>query len=357
MSLLDDFGEQAKDLKGEAKIGEALKGHPNYAIIDAFSRFESFEDSLKIFLYHFNNPTIRKRLTYKEVLDAIIFNGVVTNNNLNKVVKNTKSMVFLKNDKTSLKPNDLLTLTKNDCHQYAESFNEIINKYGTKITKVVEGSFNIGRNKKPHITVKDKYKVLAPGDDFAKIVKNICKEKVVPSLFNESVNGLSWNFPKNYIGSILQTIPIYFDIPEKYVDNDDGSYLGVYIRNAKGKRIVLFPDVIRSCVNNYDELKLLIWKVIVHEYAHALMDAGSKCDNWIISHKHYCYEKEESHANAFALRVLKNYPITSPQLEFILDFINNQPPAYKKGIEVEKNSHNIGLDMIKWRIEKVENSK
>ena len=357
MSLLvDDFGEITRDLKKEAIIEEALKGHPNYAIIDVFSRLEnSFEDNLKMFLGHFNDPTIRKRLTYKEVLDAIIFNGVVTNN-LNKVVKNTKSMVFLKNDKVSIKPNDLLSLTKNDCQQYAESFNEIINKYGPKITKVVEGCFNDGNN--PIITVEDKYRVLTPGDDFDDIVINVCKEKVVPSLFNKSDNGLSWNFPKNYIGSILQTIPIYFDKKnnkrkeyEKWDDREN--YLGVYIRKSdEEKEIVLFPDAIRSDVNNDDELKLLIWMVIAHEYAHALMDEGSEFDDYI-DNKSYYNEQEESHANAFALRVLKKYPITPSQLEFIVDFINNQPPEYKKGIEVEENSANIGFDMIKWRTEKI----
>lgn len=336
MSLLDDFEDQANQLRWIRESDLYAKIHHDY-----------YDDFVK---YYEKCKTPEDHHVVFSVFDKMD-NDDVPEYLANKI----KSIVLLDGCTVNVQ-HDLLALKQNEADKYIKAFDKIIAKYGTKITKVIEGSFNDGRN--PDITVEDKYGVLAPGDDFADIVTNVCKEKVVPSLFKKSDNGLSWNFPKNYIGSILQTIPIYFSNQKEYKDNDDGNYLGVYIRKSdeekeiEEKEIVLFPDVFRRCVNNDDELKLLVWKVIVHEYAHALMDAGSEFDGWI-DNKSYYKEQEESHANAFALRVLKKYPITPSQLGFIIDFINNQPPEYKKGIEVEENSANIGFDMIKWRTEKI----
>ncbi len=334
MSLLDDFGDQANQLRWIRESNLYAKIHHDY-----------YDDFVK---YYEKNTANHK--IYFSVFDKM------DNDDVPEYIANKIKSIVLLDGCTVNVQHDLLALKQNDADKYIEAFNEIINKYGPKITKVVEGCFNDGNN--PIITVEDKYRVLTPGDDFADIVINVCKEKVVPSLFNKSDNGLSWNFPKNYIGSILQTIPIYFDKKnnkrkeyEKWDDREN--YLGVYIRKSdEEKEIVLFPDAIRSDVNNDDELKLLIWMVIAHEYAHALMDEGSEFDGWI-DNKSYYKEQEESHANAFALRVLKNYHIAPSQLGFIIDFINNQPPEYKKGIEVEENSANIGFDMIKWRTEKI----
>ncbi|MBQ6084467.1 MAG: hypothetical protein IJK92_08980 [Bacteroidales bacterium] len=347
MSLLDPIEDQVEELCW-------FRDSHDYAKITG-CKYQNFED------YY-----TRK---YKDREERGIYFVVIDEDKINipkDLAKRIKTLILLNNRDVTVDKKEMLALeyiADNDYKHYIDTFDHIIedtydqDKHGTKITKVIEGTFNDGNN--PTITVEDKYLILNPGDDIEDIVKSVCAEKVVPSLFYESENSLSWNYPKNYIGSILQSIPIHFGRQAHYENYDDGkNYLGVYIRNTYGeKEIILFPDVIRKYVKNDDELRTLIWKVIVHEYAHALMDAGSKCDTWIQNNKKYCFEKEESHANAFALRVLRNNNITPAQLKFVLDFIEHQPDAYKKGILVEKNSKNIGLDMIEWRMEKVDGAK
>ena len=135
--------------------------------------------------------------------------------------------------------------------------------------------------------------------EFVDKVKEICENKVKPSLvdINEEL--------QQKLFFLLSDIPIRFGKQNDYVDYDDGQYLGLYCNKNNQREIILFEDAIMSVVNGNEEyLEGLIWKVIIHEYAHAMMDT-LQCDKLRQQDPKLYKYREESLANAFALKVLE----------------------------------------------------
>ena len=197
------------------------------------------------------------------------------------------------------------------------------------------------------IEISDKYHC-ATGS-FVNKVKVVYNEKVAPSF--EKICDRKYAF-------ILKDIPIHFG--KYYYDNKNKNdyaqnYLCYYCRNySNNKReIILFEDAITyeaGCDNEY--LDNLIWKVIVHEYAHAIMDTmcnGNKLEQQ--DPKLYKY-REESLANAFALKVLekslKDARITQSGFDKIKEFVNKQDEEYKNGLNLYQRDDLLKM-MEFWR--------
>ncbi len=206
----------------------------------------------------------------------------------------------------------------------------------------------------------DKYNC-AKGD-FVDIVKSVHSKKVLPSL--ETVYGKEYD----KCVFILSDIPIHFGKQEdyaKYDDYDDGKYLGLYRRTYKSNKreIILFEDAIKDVASDEYYLENLIWKVIIHEYAHAIMDAIFHDDNKLRKQDSKLYKyREESLANAFALKVLEmsiNTLITKSEFGKIEKFVESQPEEYQHGLDLLYKSKD--LDLLKmmefWREMKIEGNK
>lgn len=184
------------------------------------------------------------------------------------------------------------------------------------------------------IRVRDIYKCATVS--FVNRVKYIYSEKVAPSF--ENIHGGKYAF-------IMNDIPIRFG--ERHCCNNDDinddakNYLGLYRRTfGDNKReIILFENVITSAAP-YDEeyLDNLIWKVIVHEYAHAIMDSmHNESDVLKQQDPELCKYREESLANAFALKVLEKSLgtiITHSGFDKIKEFVKNQSEEYRHGLDL-----------------------
>ena len=217
-----------------------------------------------------------------------------------------------------------------------------------------------------HTEISDKYS--RASSKFVEKVQKIHKNKVIPSLLNIKGEILSWKSVLLSIGCI----PIHFDINRNrngYENiNDAKNYLGLYRRNKDNTReIILFEDAIKSeatyCEEYAEYLENLIWKVIIHEYAHAMMDAIFHNDNKLREQDSKLYKyREESLANAFALKVLEmsiNTLITKSGFGKIENFVESQPEEYQHGLDLLYKSKD--LDLLKmmefWREMKIEGNK
>jgi hypothetical protein len=161
-----------------------------------------------------------------------------------------------------------------------------------RFDKLIEAIYNI---------IVDKYDCATP--EFVQDVRCVYLNKVRSSI-RDMVNYHSLN---KSLECVINDIPIHFGKQKVYKDYDDGEYLGLYRRNNDGTReIILFEDAIQAeAKGDNDYLKNLIWKVIIHEYAHAMMDTLQ--DDKLKSQDFKLYKyREESLANAFALKVLKS---------------------------------------------------
>lgn len=195
--------------------------------------------------------------------------------------------------------------------------------------------------------------------DFVDIVKYVHNEKVLPSL--ETVYGKEYD----KCVFILSDIPIHFGKQKDYYgDYDDGQYLGLYCRTYQDNKreIILFEDAIKAEAKGVDDyLENLIWKVIIHEYAHAIMDAIFHDDNKLRKHDHKLYKyREESLANAFALKVLgmsMNTLITKSGFSKIEDFVKSQPEEYRYGHDLYNKCGDLLKMMEFWREMKIEGNK
>lgn len=128
-----------------------------------------------------------------------------------------------------------------------------------------------------------------------------------------------WRFEEacyENIAVLLHTIPICLLRLKKYDDDPHGvkDPLGAYCPGKKGNSpyIKLYLTEIYDASNNNDEFKWLFTKVLIHELAHAALDIF----NW--EHNNIKREKvtyrlkfgkwrEESMANAIALRIIRDY--------------------------------------------------
>lgn len=223
---------------------------------------------------------------------------------------------------------------------------------------------------KSYEKINDKYNCVTP--EFLEKVKDVYLNKVMPSI-RDMVNS-HWLI--KYLICIMKNIPIHFDKQMRYEGYDDGKYLGLYRRNNDGTReIILFEDAIKSeatyceeyAVYDNEYLENLIWKVIIHEYAHAIMDAIFHNDDKLREQDSKLYKyREESLANAFALKVLemsiKNTLITNSGFGKIENFVEYQPEEYRYGLDLYKSLDlDKSKDLLKmmefWREMKIEGNK
>lgn len=211
----------------------------------------------------------------------------------------------------------------------------------------------------PYVRINDKYNCTT--SDFVEKVKDVYQEKVMSSIRN-MVNS-HWLI--KYLICIIKNIPIHFEKQE------GREYLGLYRINSKNneREIILFEDAINAeAEGNEEYLDNLIWKVIVHEYAHAIMD--TMCNGNELKQqdpKLYKY-REESLANAFALKVLKmslgnvwinggcSALITRWGFDKIKKFVENQPEEYRHGLDLYQQKDLFKM-MEFWREVKIIGNK
>ena len=208
---------------------------------------------------------------------------------------------------------------------------------------------------KSYVKINDKYNCVTP--EFLEKVKDVYLNKVMPSI-RDMVNS-HWLI--KYLICIIKNIPIHFGKQKNYEDYDDGKYLGLYRRNKDNTReIILFEDAIKSeatyceeyAVYDNEYLENLIWKVIIHEYAHAMMDTLQ--DDKIKSQVPKLYKyREESLANALALKVLKSSGSGFSKIE---DFVKSQPEEYRHGLDLYEREGLLKM-MEFWREMKIEGNK
>ena len=208
---------------------------------------------------------------------------------------------------------------------------------------------------KSYVKINDKYNCVTP--EFLEKVKDVYLNKVMPSI-RDMVNS-HWLI--KYLICIIKNIPIHFGKQIGYEDYDDGKYLGLYRRNKDNTReIILFEDAIKSeatyceeyAVYDNEYLENLIWKVIIHEYAHAMMDTLQDDEIKSQDPKLYKY-REESLANAFALKVLKSSRFGFRKIE---DFVKSQPEEYRHGLDLYEREDLLKM-MEFWREIKIEGNK
>lgn len=147
------------------------------------------------------------------------------------------------------------------------------------------------------------------------------------------------------IGTLIHTIPIYLRgyRPEEICDEDCIiDLLGAYYSNRKGDSpyIELYLSAIdRATLNNDQHFKWLFTKVLIHELAHAALDIF----NW----EHNCQKaekvqyssefgkwREESMANAVALRIVKDYG-DNDFYDYAKKFMLSQSLEYALGVLME----------------------
>ena len=199
------------------------------------------------------------------------------------------------------------------------------------------------------IRVRDIYKCATVS--FVNRVKYIYSEKGAPSF--ENIHGGKYAF-------IMNDIPIRFG--EQYCYNNDDinddakNYLGLYRRTfGDNKReIILFEKAIKDEAKGDKEyLDNLIWKVIVHEYAHAIMDTMYNGLGELKRQDSKLYKyREESLANAFALKVLEKSLgttiITHSGFDKIKEFVKNQSEEYRHGLNLYQRDDLLKM-MEFWR--------
>jgi hypothetical protein len=208
-----------------------------------------------------------------------------------------------------------------------------------RFDKLIEAIYNI---------IVDKYDCATP--EFVQDVRCVYLNKVQSSI-RDMVN--SHSLIKS-LECVINDIPIHFGRQEDYEDYDDGKYLGLYRRNNDGTReIILFEDAIQAeAKGDNDYLKNLIWEVIIHEYAHAMMDTLQDDEIKSQDPKLYKY-REESLANAFALKVLKSSGSGFIKIE---DFVKSQPEEYRHGLDLYERKDLLEV-MEFWREMKIEGNK
>ena len=199
------------------------------------------------------------------------------------------------------------------------------------------------------IEISDKYNCATV--NFVNRVKIVYNNKVAPSF--EKICDRKYAF-------ILKDIPIHFGerhryLENNYVNDDAKEYLGLYSRtfDDNKREIILFEDVITSAASWDEEyLDNLIWKIIVHEYAHAIMDSmHDELDKLRQQDPKLCKYREESLANAFALKVLEKSLgtiITHSGFDKIKEFVMRQSVEYSHGLNLYKRDDLLKM-MKFWR--------
>ena len=156
-----------------------------------------------------------------------------------------------------------------------------------------------------------------------------------------------WKFQRlgyENIAVLLHTIPVYLRDSRHEEVRDENSIidlLGAYYSNRKGDSpyIELYLSAIDNSTNNDDDnFKWLFTKVLIHELAHASLDIFNE-------ERHHSSEKvfyntefgrwrEESMANAVALRIIKEYG-NKDFYDYAKAFMQSQPVEYALGVLME----------------------
>jgi len=172
----------------------------------------------------------------------------------------------------------------------------------------------------------------------------------IHNLNNNTILPLSqiWKFEqKGYenIAALIHTIPIYLrdSKPEEIRDeNSIIDLLGAYYSNRKGDSpyVELYLTAIDSSAqNNEKQFKWLFTKVLIHELAHAALDIFNlERNNSAIEKIHYSSEfgrwREESMANAVALRIIRDYG-NKDFYDYAKQFMKSQTSEYALGVLME----------------------
>lgn len=165
--------------------------------------------------------------------------------------------------------------------------------------------------------------------------------------------------------NLLHTIPIYLRnnrlsaAPNRTL-NDILDGFGAYRPNREnGKPYVeLYVDDILSCANGNDEFKWLFTQTLIHELAHAALDINN-CERYDNATEKLSYEekfsefREESMANAVALRIISDYGDTdffnfSEQFKYINFSAHFRQLRSDFSIAVKRHDeyYELGLNMI-----------
>ena len=147
------------------------------------------------------------------------------------------------------------------------------------------------------------------------------------------------------IVTLLHTLPIYLrDSKSEEVQGEDSiiDTLGAYYSNRKGDSpyIELYlTDIESSTLNDDQQFKWLFTKVLLHELAHAALDIFNKeyrtnITEKVSYHTDFGRWREESMANAVALRIIKDYG-DKDFYEYVKQFMESQPAEYALGVLME----------------------
>lgn len=147
------------------------------------------------------------------------------------------------------------------------------------------------------------------------------------------------------IAALIHTIPIYLRDSKPKEIRDENSILdplGAYYSNRKGDSpyIELFLSAIDNSANNDENhFKWLFTKVLIHELAHAALDIFNlERNNKAIEKVQYSSEygkwREESMANAVALRIIRDYG-NKDFYDYAKQFMKSQTSEYALGVLME----------------------
>jgi len=177
---------------------------------------------------------------------------------------------------------------------------------------------------------------------------------------------------------LMNEVPVFLLMPdsmpyeERNMDSEKPptEYFGFYQHSAKilgieRPAIGLCPERIKNYVKNDEEFMILIAKVIIHEFAHAVMSQPPK-NNYQPRDEFYQW-MEESMANLITLeyfdwynnrykyRLHGFYNLTyktsiTNSLNFVKDFISKQPDNYRLGLDLFQNKFGKMMPTwLKWR--------
>lgn len=146
------------------------------------------------------------------------------------------------------------------------------------------------------------------------------------------------------VANLLHTIPIYLrdSRPERCNETDIVDLLGAYFpnRNNDDPYIELYLTPIDESSNGNElHFKWIFTKVLIHELAHAALDIFN-CEHCRQSAEKVTYDtkfgkwREESMANAVALRIIKEYR-DQDFYDFAKQFMLSQPAEYALGVLME----------------------
>ena len=148
------------------------------------------------------------------------------------------------------------------------------------------------------------------------------------------------------IAILLHTIPIFLrDSASRSRDeNAIIDPLGAYYSNRKSDRayIELYLSNIDNETKNDNEFRWLFTKVLIHELAHASMDV---LDEKVSYHTEFGRWREESMANAIALRIIKEYA-DQDFYDYAKTFMQSQPAEYALGVLMEDLAYRDFSDVV-----------